>query len=184
MEKTTGKVKSELLLSLKDIEKLKEGATDNKGKIEHKAKTIDSSLEKYNQSYVKALEAPVPPIKLHFNEVLVRAVPFEVKTKSGIILGVSDSDFKLADKLERMSDAVDQFQEILMVGDMITEDEQQRGIRPGRMCKIRLDRFRQLSDRHHTGMIETEYNIPIEVIDGYKYIIIDKRDIIYTRDKE
>lgn len=184
MQKTpvTSKVHSEALLNLKDIETAK--ASNINSKLQNKAKTIDASLEKYNAKYVKALEAPVPNVSLHFNEVLVRAVPFEIKTRSGLILGVNESDFKVADKLERMSEAIDQTQEILMVGDMVTKDEQERGIRPGRICKFRLDRFRTISDRHQNGMIQTEYNVPSEEIDGYKYLILEKRDIIYTKDME
>lgn len=172
-------VQSELLLNLKDIEAMK--PSNLKDKFENKAKTIDASLEKYNQKLVKALEAPVPEIRLHFGEVLLRAVPIEVKTRSGIILGLND--VQTADRLEKMSEAISQTQEILMVGDLVTENEQSRGIRPGRICKFRLDRFRTISDRHQNGMVQTEYTVPSEEIDDYKYLIIDKRDIIYTKDK-
>lgn len=175
-------LESTSLLSIKDIENLKSSNVDVK--MQNKAKTLDSSIEKYNKNYVKALEAPVPNIRLHFNEVLVRAVPYEIKTRSGLILSVADSDFKMADKLERISEAISQTQEILMVGDMVSEEEQRKGLRPGRMCKFSLNRFRQLSDRHNRGMIETEYQVPSETIKGYKYLILDKRDIIYTADKE
>ena len=179
MQKVSNNSQSELLLNIKDIEQAKSSNINTK--IENKAKTIDASLDKYNATLVKALEAPAPDIALHFNEVLLRAVPIEVKTRSGIILGLND--LQTADKLEKMSEAISQTQEILMVGDLITEDEQKRGLRPGRICKFRLDRFRTISDRHQNGMIQTEYTVPSEVINDYKYLIIDKRDIIYTKDK-
>jgi co-chaperonin GroES (HSP10) len=178
--KVTRKIESDMLLNLKDIEAAKKENINTKQIA--KAKTLDSSLEKYNESYVKAWEAPVPDITLHYNEVLVRAVPIEVKTKSGIIVSASMSDIQMADKLERMSHAVQATQEIIMVGNLITKEEQESGLRAGRMARINFDRYRTLSDRHQPGMAQTEYSVPVETIDGYKYIIIDKRDIVYTTD--
>lgn len=181
MEKLSPKVKSEALLHIKDIEKFKKENVTNK--LQAKALKIEESLEKYNKAYIKAWEAPIPDISLHFNEVLVRAVPKEIKAAGGLILNAGTEDFRIAGTLDKMSHAVDLFQEILMVGPMITEEEQKRGIRPGRICKMKLDRFRGITDHHTPGVIETEYNIPLEMIDGHKYIIIDKRDILYTKEK-
>lgn len=181
--KVSPKTESNLLLNIKDIEKLK--ATNANSKFEHKAKTLEGELEKYNQSYLKALNAPIPDIKLHFSQVLVRAVPIEVKSKSGLIIGMpGETDIKIADRLSRVSDAVQQHQEILLVGDHVTKEEREAGLRPGRMCKMSLKGFRTMSDRHLPGNIEMEYEIPIEIIDGYKYILLDKRDILYTYDKK
>lgn len=177
MKKTSPKVKSEVLLNIKDIEKMK--AENSSAKIDQKAITIDDSLEKYNTAYIKAMEAPIPPINLHYNEVLLRAVPPEVKSKGGIILS-TDSDYKVADRLGRMVNNVGQTQEILMVGDLITEREREAGLKPGNYAKLNLKNLRTMSDRHHAGMIEMEYEIPIEIIGDYKYIIVDKRDILYT----
>lgn len=183
VKKVTPKVESELLLNIKDIEKAKTSNLETKK--EAKALKLEESLEKYNQSYLKALNAPIPKISLHFNEVLTRAVPIEVKSKSGLILSVpGNSDFKIAEQLSRLSHAVQEKQEILMVGGMISEGEQEKGIRPGRMCKINFKNFRSMSDRHLPGHIEMEYEIPAEQIGEYQYLIIDKRDIIYTYDPE
>lgn len=173
---------SELLLNIKDIERIKSDNAD--AKFAERAITIEKSIEKYNSSYIKALRAPTPNISLHYNEVLVRAVPLEIKSKGGIILSAGTDNHKIADQLNRMVDAVKQTQEILMVGNLITEEERDAGIRPGRYAKIKLDRFRTLSDRHAPGMIETTYELPIEVIKGEKYMIIDKRDILYTTDSD
>lgn len=180
MNKISAKVNSEVLLNIKDIEKIK--SENVNVKFKNKAILIEDSLAKYNTSYIDALEAPIPDIALHYNEVLVRAVPREIKSAGGIILSGGMEDFKIAQTVDRMSHAVDIFQEILMVGPLVSEEEQERGIRPGRIARMKLDRFRGLSDGGRPGQIETEYNIPLEQIDNYKYIILDKRDILYTKD--
>ena len=184
MEKTkqvSKKVESDLLLNLKDINNFKSSNINTK--LEQKALDIEQGLEKYNQNVIKALEAPIPNIGLHYNEVLIRAVPAEIKSKGNLIISTQDTDFKIGDKLNKMSHSVDQIQEILIVGRLITEEEKEAGIRPGRLCKIKLKNFRGIHDSHQPGMIETEYEMPIEVIDGHRYMIIDKRDILYTIDK-
>lgn len=180
-KKISNAAQSSLLLNIKDIEKAKKSTMNSK--MDNQARTIDASLEKYNTKYTEALNAPAPKISLLYNEVLLRAVPIEVKSRSGIILGLHESDYKTADRLERLSEAISQTQEILMVGDLITKEERAKGLTPGRICKFRLDRFKTISDRHQNGMIETEYTVPSEEIDGYKYLIIDKRDIIYIKDQ-
>lgn len=178
--KITPKVESELLLNLKDISKLKSGNAAIKS--EDKAITIDATIEKYNKKYTKAMEAPVPKVNLLYNEVLLRAVPKEIKSKSGLIisLGEDQSDYSIAHQLNRMTHAVSMKQEILMVGSLVTDEEQQRGMCPGSIAKINLKKFRSLHDRSTPGVIEHEYEIPLEVIDGYEYILVDKRDILYT----
>ena len=183
MQKTsvTRKVESDLLLNIQDINKFKATTADTK--IEQRKVDIESGLEKYNKSYIDAWEAPVPDISLHYNEVLLRAVPVEIKSKGGLITSVGETDLQIGGKLNRMSDAIDQVQEILMVGTLITDAEQIAGMRPGRMCKLRLDRFRTVSDEHKPGMIEMQYDIPLEVIDGQRYLLVDKRDLMYTKDK-
>jgi hypothetical protein len=170
-----------MLLNMKDIHGARSNNMDSK--MEAKAKTIDESLKKYNAKYMKALEAPTPKIKLPFGEVLLRALPIEIKSRAGLILNVSENDFKVANKLEVMSEAIDQVQEILLVGNLVTQEDQEKGgIKPGNICKFRLTRFRELKDDHATGQIQTSYNIPSEEIDGYRYLIIDKRDIIFTKE--
>lgn len=179
--KVTRNTESALLLNIKDIEAAKSSNINTKNA--QKAFKIEESLEKYNQDYVKALKAPVPNISLHFNEILLRAVPLEMKSKSGLIINLGEADISIAKKLNRMDTVCQLKQEILMVGDLITEDEQKRGIRPGRMCKYSIKGYRELSDEHLPGMIEAGYSLPIHEIDGYKYMIMDKRDIVYTYDK-
>lgn len=180
MQKIERKTESELLLNLKDINKFKEETINNK--IDQKRIDIEESLEKYNTNVKKALNAPVPNIGLHYNEVLLRAVPAEIKSKGNLIISTGDTDLNIGNKLNTMSESVDQTQEILMVGNLITEIEKDAGIRPGRRAKIKLDNFRRLHDMHSPGMIETEYHMPIEIINGYKYMIVDKRDLLYTID--
>ena len=181
-EKTTRKVESDLLLNIKDIEKFKSENTEIK--FEDKRVTIDKEMERYNQDYIKAMEAPIPKISLHGNQVLTRAVPLEMKTKGGLIISVQDTDLAIANKLQTMSHAVYLHQEILMVGQHVTEEEVEHGLKPGRWCKFSLKRMRNLTDERLPGVIEVEFDVPREVIDGYPYLILDKRDIIYTYDKQ
>jgi hypothetical protein len=54
----------------------------------------------------------------------------------------------------------------------------------GRICKYSLKRFQALSDEHQAGNIKKTYDVPCEEIDGYKYLIIDRRDIMFTKEKE
>jgi len=185
-EKISRKVESDLLLNVKKTNKV---SSDTLAlKVEDKRITIDKSLDKYNINYKKAMEAPVPKINLLFNEVLLRAVPAEIRGKHGLILSAGQMNvgeaFKMAQSLDKMSSSVNHEQEILMVGNMITEAEQKRGIRPGLMCKFKMDHMRGISDESQPGMIEHEYNIPLATINGHRYIIIDKRDIAYTYDKD
>jgi len=182
MNKVSPKVESSLLLNLKDIDKMKKG--NSQTKMQNKALSIEESLHAYNSKVTKAMEAPVPSIAVHYNEVILRAVPSEMRSKGGIILSLGEemTDYKVANQVEKMSHGVNQTQEILMVGPLVSEEERERGIRVGRKCKMKLDRFRGLTDHGRPGQIQTEYNIPLETIDGYEYIIIDKRDILYTKD--
>lgn len=181
MTKMTKKVESDLILSMKDVEEAKANNIDRKK--DNMALKIEDGLEQYNQEIVRALEAPVPKISLHYNEVLLRAVPAEIKSRSGIILGTPNANnFLTAKKLTRMSSAVSFFQEILMVGDLVSESEKESGIRPGRIARVKFDRYRVLSDDHLPGVIETNYEVPKEIIEGYPYLILDKRDIFYTKD--
>ena len=181
-KKMSPKTNSDLLLNIKDIEKFKKENLNIRQ--ESKAYDIEKSLEKYNQKMLDALSAPIPNISLHYNEVLCRAVTPEIKTKGGLIISSTMTDIESAKKLDAMSHAIDHFQEILMVGSMITETEQKAGIRPGRVAKIKWDRFRTMDDDHVPGVINTSIKIPHEMIDGNPYIIIDKRDIVYTKDKD
>lgn len=181
--KMTANTESELLLSIKDIERIKKENIEVKR--ENQKKTLDKSIEKYNKGYIDALNAPTPDIKLPFSEVLLRAVPLEIKGKHGIILSAGAPDMRMMDKLDRLTFAVQEEQEILLVGDTVTEKQQTTGgITPGRIAKLNLKHFRSMSDRHHAGMIEMDYDIPIEVIDGHRYIVCDVRSILYTREKE
>lgn len=170
-----------MLLNLKDLNKIREG--NFKTRVEDKGLNIESGMEKYNKAFLEALNAPVPDIALHYNEVLLRACPAEIKTRGNLIYSIGDNDLDIAKKLNSMSHNVDQVQEILLVGSLITAQEREAGLRPGRMAKIKLANFRNLTDQHLPGMIETEYTMPVEKIDGNRYMILDKRDILYTRDK-
>lgn len=175
--KTSQKIKSELLLNLKDLEK-----KEQKNKLVAKGLKLDDSMERYNKKVVDAMEAPMPPIAVHYNEVVLRAVPSEIKTASGIILDTAAGDYQTAKTLETMTERVGFFQEILMVGPLVTEQEREAGLRPGRIARIKWDRFLRLDDDHSPGVISTSIKVPQEIIDGYPYLIVDKRDIMYTKD--
>lgn len=181
MKNVSKEAQSALLLNMKDIEAFKK--TNMQLRMEDQSVQLDKSLEKYNKAITDALNAPVPNITLHYNEVLVRAVSPEIKSRGGLIISSTMSDIQSAKRLESMSHAVDFNQEILMVGKLITQQEQDDGIRPGRIARCKWDRFRELDDDHTPGMINTSIKVPHETIDGSPYIIIDKRDILYTKDK-
>lgn len=174
-QKLSPKVNSDVILNLKDIEKLR--SVNMVTKQDDKLKTMDDTLEKYNKNYRDAKNAPIPNIKLHFTEVLVRAVPVEMRSKGGIILHTGMTDAGVISKLDYLSEAVADEQEILMLGDML--EERNAKIKPGDMAKISFNRFRQLDDTGN-GVIKTSYQVPVHTIDGYKYMIIDHRDIVYT----
>lgn len=185
LKKIERKTESDLLLNLKDISAFKSGNVNTK--MEDKALTIDVTLEKYNKRFVEAWDAPVPAINLPYNEILIRAVPKEIKSSGGLIISLGENeestDFNIANKLNKMSHAVSNNQEILKVGSMVTEHEKEGGIREGLMCKLKLSNFRSIHDRMAPGVIEHEYAMPVYSIDGYEYMIIDKRDILYTYEK-
>jgi len=181
-EKTlTRKVESDLLLNLKDIEKIKSSNADVK--FEDRRLLLDKEIENYNKEFKLAIEAPIPNIALHGNQVLIRAVPLEMKTKGGLIIAVGDTNIDIANKIQRMNHAVLQHQEILLIGQHVTEEERNHGIQVGRWCKFSLKNMRSLHDRMAPGVIDVEYDIPKEWINGFPYVIIDKRDIIYTYEK-
>lgn len=176
MEKINKSTKSTALLHYNDLNKYRK--SNQKIKEEDKSQVIEEAITKYNKSVTDAQTAPIPNITLHFNEVLCRAVPIEVRSRAGLIIPTDSYDAKIAQKVEYMSDAVNDEQEILMIGNML-ETSNYNKIQPGQIAKINFKRFRELEDGG-TGIIKTKYDIPCYTINGYKYIIIDQRDIIYT----
>ena len=185
LKKIERKTENDLLLNLKDISSFK--SSNMNEKQEDKALTIDSTLEKYNRKYIEAQQAPVPKINLPYSEVLIRAVPKEIKSSGGLIISLGENeastDYNIANQLNKMSHAVSNVQEILLVGGMVTKEEQDGGIRVGLMCKLNMNGFRSIHDRMAPGVIEHEYSMPLHHIDGYDYMIINKRDVLYTYEK-
>lgn len=170
---TQTKTYSDLALNIKDIEKLKSENFNNK--VDNKIKTLDESLEKYNKNYIDALEAPMPDITLPFSQILTRAVPFEIRTKSGIILNATEAN--IASALNKFSEAIDLTQEILLVGAMAKENYSY--ITANKQVRINPERFRRIKEDHRPGVVELEYVLPVYTINNYKYLIIDVRDILY-----
>ena len=177
MKKISNNTQSELLLNLKDIEAIKKG--NYKTKSEDFRITMEKSLSKYNKRLIEALNAPIPDISIPFNEVVCRAVPVEIKSKGGLILSTGTDDINIAKRLDHMSIAIESSQEILLVGDLVTE----KHLQPGYIAKINFKRFRTVEDNELGGLI-TKIELPTFEIEGHTYLIIDKRDIIYTCKKK
>lgn len=142
----------------------------------------DSVMEKYNEKYLKCLNAPVPNVRVAYSYILTKAVPPKMKgaTESGIILNQLDVDVRMLKKLEIMTENVSDEQEVLLVGHHITDDI----VKPGEIVKIDFRRYRTLNDDHQAGVIETSYEIPMYEIDGHEYLLLDARDIIYAIPKK
>lgn len=144
-------------------------------------KEDNAVLEKYNTRYNKANSAPTPAIKVAYSYILTKAVPPKMKgfTDTGLIVNQLDVDVRTLKKLAIMTENVSDEQEVLLVGHHITDDI----VSPGDSVKIDFSRYRRLNDDHTAGVIETSYEIPLYEIDGNEYLILDARDIIYSRPK-
>lgn len=146
-------------------------------------KAGDDILEKYNDRVKKAEEAPIPGIRVSYSYILTRAVPPKMKemTAAGLILNQLDVDVRTLKKLKIMTENVSDEQEVLLVGHHVTPEI----VKPGEVVKIDFRRYKTLNDDHTPGVIETSYEIPLYEINGYEYMLLDARDIIYaiTNDK-
>lgn len=136
-------------------------------------------LEKYNKRYNEAESAPVPNIKVAYSYILTKAVPPKMKgfTDTGLIVNQLDVDVRTLKKLAIMTENVDDEQEVMLVGHLVTEEI----VKPGDRVKIDFSRYRRLNDDHTPGVIETSYEIPLYEIDGNEYLLLDVRDVIYSR---
>lgn len=145
-------------------------------------KANDDVVEKYNKRFVSAMEAPIPNRRVAYSYILTRAVPPKMKgtTAAGIIINQLDVDARTLKKLQIMTENVSDEQEVLLVGHHITKDI----LEPGDIAKIDFRKYKTLNDDHTSGVIETSYEIPLYEIDGYEYLLLDARDIIYVTPKE
>lgn len=148
----------------------------------------DIVYDNYKKAYEEAVNAPVPAINLMHSEVLVRACPPKMNhtTKGGIIINdVELDDYLTQDKLDKMSQNVSDEQEVLIVGQWIQDREENypedKKLKPGMKVKIDFRRYKTLKDNHVAGIIETTYDIPMFKIDGHKYLLIDDREILWSR---
>ena len=98
-------------------------------------------------------------------------------TETGLIVNQLDVDVRTLKKLAIMTENVDDEQEVMLVGHLVTEDI----VKPGDRVKIDFSRYRRLNDDHTAGVIETSYEIPLYEIDGNEYLLLDVRDVIYSR---
>jgi len=139
----------------------------------------DHALEKYNKRYTKNLEAPIPNIKVPYSFILTRATPPEMQgyTESGLLIKEMKVDVRLAKKLAIMSENVSDEQEVLLIGPYVNQGIE---LEPGDKVKINYNKYRTLNDDHASGVIETQYEIPLYEIDGNEYLLLDSRDIIYV----
>lgn len=149
----------------------------------------DKAYLDYKKAFDERNNVPVPKIDLLHSHILVKAVPPEIEhtTQGGLVINkVKLDDYLTEDKLEKMSQNVSDEQEILAVGQFISEnasEDKKKKLKPGRYVKIDFRRFKTLRDKHASGIIETFYDIPIFTINGYKYMLIDERDVMWVFDK-
>lgn len=146
------------------------------------SKIKNSTLDEYNKVYLKRLKAPKPDIRVAYNYVLTKAVPPKMigTTDAGLIINKIDVDNRMLAKLKIMTENVSDEQEVLLTGSLVDP----KVVVPGEIIKIDFKRYRTLNDDHTAGVIETSYEIPIYTIDGEEYLLLDSRDIIFTREKK
>jgi co-chaperonin GroES (HSP10) len=145
-------------------------------------KNINSSVQKYNERYVKNLNAPTPNIKISYSYILTKAVPPKLNetTAAGIIINEKEVDVRMAKKLEIMSENVSDEQEVLLCGEHVMASV----CVPGDTVRINYDKYLRLNDDHTAGVIQKGYEIPLYEIDGNEYLILDARDVIYSIPKD
>ena len=155
------------------------GIGDIKMKKPNEKNVVNEIYEKHKEKYDTSLSAPIPKIKLPYNFVLTRATPPRMidKTEGGILVNKLDVDERTMQRLLIMTEHVSDVQEVMMTGFNVDE----RVCVAGEHVRIDFRRFRTLNDDHTAGVIETSYEVPVHTIDGYDYLIIDSRDIIYAK---
>lgn len=172
----------------KPLLKNESGLLVDPGMIEAKQKeltktTADMAIDKYNKVYKERSEAPIPDIKIPYNNILTRAVPVKTKeySESGLILDSSSMDVRMAKRLEVMSDNVSDEQEVLLKGKYVTEDN---GIEleVGEIVKLNFSRYKSVQEGQHQEVV-VGYEIPICTIDGNQYLMVDARDVQYIKPK-
>lgn len=136
------------------------------------------AVEKYNERYVKNINAPTPNIKISYSYILTKAVPPKMTgtTASGLIINQKEVDVRMAKKLEIMSENVSDEQEVLLCGEHVLKSV----CEPGDTVRINYDKYLRLNDDHTSGVIQKGYEIPLYEIDGNEYLLLDARDIIYS----
>lgn len=139
-------------------------------------------LDKYNQRYLKNLNAPIPNIKISYSYILTRAVPPKMTgtTESGLILNQIETDSRMLKKLEIMTENVSDEQEVLLCGEHVLNSV----CEPGDTVRINYDKYLRINDDHTAGVIQKGYEIPLYEIDGNEYLLLDARDVIYSIPKK
>lgn len=157
-----------------------EGISNINDKI--RSATIDQVYSAHKEKLDKAMNAPIPDVKIPYNFVLTRAAPPAMigKTKAGLILNKLDVDDRTLTRMKIMTENVSDKQEVMMMGFNVDP----RVCSVGDTVMIDFRRFRTLNDDHIAGVIETSYEVPLFNIDGEDYLLIDSRDIIYAKEKK
>lgn len=147
-------------------------------KKEQKTK-MDLELDNYNKRYTKNYNVSTPDIAVPYSYILTTATPPKMTgySESGLIINKLEVDVRLANKLKIMSENVSDEQRVLSIGPFVTDGLK---VKPGDMVKINFERYRTIHDNHTPGVIETQYDIPLFVIEDNEYLMIDARDVYYS----
>jgi hypothetical protein len=140
--------------------------------------SADQAIEKYNTTFKTRSEAPIPNVRVPYNNILTRAVPVKTKeyTESGLLLDSASMDVRMARKLEVMSEAVSDEQEVLLKGPYVKDGIE---LEEGDIVKLNFSRYKSVQEGQHSEVI-VGYEIPLYTIDGNQYLLLDARDIQYV----
>lgn len=140
--------------------------------------SADQAIEKYNNTFKSRSEAPIPNVRVPYNNILTRAVPVKTKeyTESGLLLDSASMDVRMAQKLDAMSDNVADEQEVLLKGPYVKDGLE---LEEGDTVKLDFTRYKRVKEGMHSEVM-VYYEIPIHTIDGNQYLLLDARDIQYV----
>lgn len=141
-------------------------------------------IEAHNKARRMEIKAPVPGVKVPFSFVMTKAVrPKMINTLAHIKLVQIDieGDEKFKREAQSMVRVVSNEQEIVSVGKNASEN-----FSVGELVKIDFRRFMAVKDTNESnpnGEYSKYIDVPIHMIDGHEYMMIDQRDIVWMYEK-
>lgn len=144
----------------------------------------EAQIEGHNKARRLEIKAPVPGVKVPFSFVMTKAVrPKMINTLAHIKLVQLDieGDEKFKRDSQSMVRVVFNEQEIVSVGKNAEEN-----FKVGQLVKIDFRRFMAVKDTNESnpnGEYSKYIDVPIHMIDGHEYMMIDQRDIVWTYER-